>query len=164
VHCLLDGRLPTHSRTTMTSNDTSWFPVRGRHHVEVAASVTRALKARKEKGENPPPAAKRSKIPVRDFHSLRCLYLLSAYDLAFASEFLVDNFHPPSLDRDGVGSITVRTGKDITSVAVERSSSQVWMIDRFADISTIEIINHGSPARDRCSPASNTQPRIGSAS
>ena len=56
----------------MTSNDTSWFPPRGRYHVEVAASVTKALKARKVKGEVPT-TTKRSKIPDRDFHSLRCL-------------------------------------------------------------------------------------------
>jgi hypothetical protein len=146
----------------MASNDTSWFPLRGRYHVEVAASVTRALKARKEKGDNPPPAAKRSKIPVRDFHSLRCLYLVLTHDLALASELIADNFHPPSLDRDGVGSITVRTGKDVTSVAVERSSNQVRIFDYFADIPTSEIIN--SLARDRCSLVQNTQPRNGSVS
>lgn len=90
----------------MAANDQSWFPPRGRYHVEVATSVTKALKARKVKGEGPPPPSKPSKIPSRDFHSFRY------------------NFHPPSLNRDGVGSITVRTGKDATSVSVERSSSQ----------------------------------------
>jgi len=53
------------------------------------------------------------------------MYVVFNYDLISATECFVDNFHPPSLDRDGLGSITVRNGKDVTSVAVERSSIQV---------------------------------------
>ncbi|KAJ7638415.1 RNA polymerase II transcription elongation factor-domain-containing protein [Roridomyces roridus] len=80
----------------------SWIP-RGRHEVTIGPSLNRALKTRKGA---PPPPAKRSGPPEKDFYSFRY------------------NFKPPSVDNTKPGTIELSRNKDATTVAVEHASSQ----------------------------------------
>jgi hypothetical protein len=86
----------------MASSDTHWMPAAGRYKVGIGTSLGRALKARK--GIAPPKRA--SNLPDRDFYSFRY------------------NFKPESIDPDKPGTIEVKRGKESTSVAVERPSTQ----------------------------------------
>ncbi|KAJ7762759.1 RNA polymerase II transcription elongation factor-domain-containing protein [Mycena maculata] len=86
----------------MASSSNSWIP-HGRHEVQIGPSLNRALKARKG---GPPPPAKRTGPPEKDFYSFRY------------------NFKPPSVDTTKPGTIEVSRGKDATTVSVEHPSAQ----------------------------------------
>lgn len=77
------------------------MPTTGRHSVAIGTSLRRALKARK--GVAPP---KRSNLPDKDFYSFRY------------------NFKPESIEPSRSGTIEVKRGKDLTSVTLERPSTQ----------------------------------------
>ncbi|KAF8211615.1 RNA polymerase II transcription elongation factor-domain-containing protein [Mycena galopus ATCC 62051] len=83
-------------------DDNSWIP-QGTHEVQIGPSLNKALKARKG---GPPPQAKRTGPPEKDFYSFRY------------------NRKPPSLDTTRPGTIEVSRGKDTTTVVVEHPSSQ----------------------------------------
>lgn len=85
----------------MATTDTQWMPTTGRHSVAIGTSLRRALKARK--GVAPP---KRSNLPDKDFYSFRY------------------NFKPESIESSRSGTIEVKRGKDLTSVTLERPSTQ----------------------------------------
>ncbi|RDB19562.1 hypothetical protein Hypma_013385 [Hypsizygus marmoreus] len=78
----------------------SWMPPAGRRNVDVGSSLSRALKARK--GDAPPQRARH----VRDFYSFRY------------------NFKPSSIDPGERGKISIKKGKEHSTVEVERPGIQ----------------------------------------
>ncbi|KAK2462304.1 hypothetical protein APHAL10511_005610 [Amanita phalloides] len=83
----------------------SWLPVHGTHQLNIGTSLRRALKARKNNGENKP-SAPAKRLPDRDFYAFRY------------------NFKPNSIDRDRPGSIDIRKTSDSTMITVEYPSKQ----------------------------------------
>ncbi|KIL67378.1 hypothetical protein M378DRAFT_9588 [Amanita muscaria Koide BX008] len=83
------------------------MPFNGVHQVNIGTSLRRALKARKNNGEPPAPAAGAKRPPDRDFYAFRY------------------NFKPNSIDTDRPGSIDIRKASDSTLVTVEYPSKQI---------------------------------------
>ena len=107
----------------MAATANSWMPASGKHSVTIGKSLGRALKARKGVAS----AAPKGGIPDKDFYSFRCapISFLSSRHLLNTTPLFSDNFKPESIDSTKPGSIEIKTGRDSTTVTVERSSSQV---------------------------------------
>ncbi|KAI0253135.1 RNA polymerase II transcription elongation factor-domain-containing protein [Lactifluus subvellereus] len=84
----------------MATASSSWMPAAGRHNVSIGSSLAKALKARKGQ-----PAQRSRTLPERDFYTLRY------------------NHKPASIDPTKPGTLEVNPGKEVTTVRVERPTS-----------------------------------------
>ncbi|KAF8628514.1 hypothetical protein AX15_003843 [Amanita polypyramis BW_CC] len=88
-----------------SSSSSSWMPVHGVQQVNIGTSLRRALKARRNNGEQRVPAPVK-RLPDRDFYAFRY------------------NFKPNSIDSEKPGNIDIRKTPDSTSITVEYPSKQ----------------------------------------
>ncbi|KAH9963941.1 hypothetical protein BJV74DRAFT_870688 [Russula compacta] len=95
--------LPSTTFPTQMATASSWMPAAGRHNVSIGSSLSKALKARKGQ----PPTQRSKALPERDFYALRY------------------NHKPASIDPSKPGTLEVNPGKEVTSVRVERPTTNV---------------------------------------
>ncbi|KAF9526689.1 RNA polymerase II transcription elongation factor-domain-containing protein [Crepidotus variabilis] len=106
----------------MATSSISWMPSQGRHPVNIGPSLSRAVKARKQK-DSPAPPTKKSNLPERDFYAFRYNFKSNSIDstkpAAIETKRVADNTQVVAEFPNKEGDITTYNGSEQPSKEID---------------------------------------------